>query len=64
MRQDIFKIVCLEVAVVGLMKQDQEGHDLTHGQRSVAFSGLYDAADHLSLHHGQKSLAKIIDIAE
>ncbi len=57
-------VVSLEVAVVGLMKSNQDRHDLTDGQGSSALSMLVSAGQQLVVPDGQKRLAEIIDIAE
>jgi hypothetical protein len=63
-RQHVLAVVSLEMAVMRLMKVDQDGHDFTDRQRSFSMALDNSTREQMLLQGGQKSLAKIIDTYE
>jgi len=62
--QDLIHIVGFEVPVMGLMKGNQNGHNLADRQGTSSLALPLAAGKQLSVPERQKCLAKIIDIAE
>jgi hypothetical protein len=61
---DVLGIKRFEIAVMGLMKQDQYGHDLAGSQRFRPLAMALAIAEEVGLIGGRKLLPEIIDRAE
>lgn len=58
------RVVGLEIAVAGLMKVDQQRHDLARAQLGSPLAGPFAAAEQLCFPDGKKGLTEIIDMTE
>jgi hypothetical protein len=61
---NLLTVVGFEVALMGLMESDQDGHNFAHRQGTGALALLLATGHQLAVPGGQKSLAEIIEIAE
>ena len=60
----MFEVKSLEVAVVGLMKINHQGHDFTGTHNTLAPTSTFAATQLLALPLGRKPLAKIIHLTK
>jgi len=64
MLANVFRVIGFEVAIVGLVESNQDGHNFTNGQGTLALALFQPASEQVTLPVGQKCFAKIIDITE
>jgi len=61
---NIFRVIGFEVSVMGLMKMNDQRHNLAHMQLCRSQASSFTTGELFFFPYGQEDLAEIIDMAE